>query len=104
MTIHDRLGASNLDFVDLLPGHYFGRFICMGYNFGAVIDFWPTIIILQYTWPEGHPYSVVSRNTITRRDMHGVDAKLLIDLSSGRVVIYGSSHAIQYILDPSSLT
>jgi hypothetical protein len=101
MTIHD-LGDSNLDFVDLLPGDYFGRFICMGYNFGAVIDFWPTIIILQYTWPEEHPYSAVSRNTITRREMLGGDAKLLIDLSSGRIVIYGNSHAIQYILDPSS--
>ena len=102
LTIHDP-GASNLDLVNLLPGNFFGRFMCMSYNFGAVIDFWPIIIILQYAWPEGYPCSVVSRNTITRREMLGGDATLLIDLSSGRVVIYGSSHGIQYILDPSSI-
>ena len=80
-----------------------GRHICMGYNLAAIIHLWPTILVLQYSWPEESSYSAVSRNIITKKEMFMGNPNLLFDLCSGRVVISGDSHAKQYLLEPSNL-
>ena len=95
--------VSSLDPLDLLTGNFLGRFICMGYNFAALIHFWPAITILQYAWPEGNPYSTFFRHTISQQDRHFPDPILLIDSSSGRVVISGNSRNKQYMLEPFNL-
>jgi len=92
--------VSELDPIDLLPGNFLGRSICMSYSLAAVIHFWPTILILQYAWPEEDPYSAVSRHTITKEETFTGYPSLHIDLSSGRVVISGDSRGKQYVLDP----
>lgn len=94
--------VSELDLIELLPlaGKYLGDSICMNYNLAAVIHFWPTILILQFAWPEEDPYSIVSRHTITREGTFAGDPSLNIDLSSGRVVISGDGRGKQYVLEP----
>lgn len=94
--------VSELDPICLLPGIFIGHSICMSYNLAALIHSWPTITILQYAWPEEDPYSTVSRSTITKVEGFTGDRSLLIDLSSGRVVISGDrrSNYKQHILDP----
>ena len=76
----------------------------MGYNVAAVIHFWPKILILQYTWPDDPDLAVsrkaISRNTITKDGTITGDPNLLIDESSGRVVISGNSHSKQHIWEP----
>jgi hypothetical protein len=47
-----------LDLIDLLPENISGSSICMSYNFAAVVHLWPTILILQYTWPDEDTYSM----------------------------------------------
>jgi hypothetical protein len=93
--------VSELDLIDLLPENIKGSFVCMSYNLAAVIHLWPTILILQYAWPEEDPYSAVSRNTITTEATFTGDPSLQIDPSSGRVVISGGSRSTQYILEPN---
>ena len=98
LTVSD---TSDLDLVDLLPGNFHGRSICMGYNLAAIIRRWPTILIVQYAWLEEDPYSATSTNTITKTETFSGDPNLLIDLTTGRVVIAGHSHGKHYVLEPS---
>ena len=102
MTISDA-DTTQLDTAVLLPGNFLGRHICMGYNLGVMIYLWPTVLVLQYAWPEESSYSAVSRNIITQKEMFTGNPSLLIDLSSGRVVISGDRHTKQYLLEPSNL-
>jgi hypothetical protein len=92
---------SEIDVIDLLPENISGLFTCMSYNLAAIIHIWPTILILQYGWPDEDPYSVVSRNSIVKDERIIGDPTLLIDPSSGRVVISGSSCSKQYVLEPN---
>lgn len=88
---------------DLLPGRFSGRFICMGYNFSAMIQSWPTITFLHYAWPEESPFSTFFKNTVSQQETFHGNPSLLLDLSSGRVVICGNNQNKQYILDPLNL-
>lgn len=100
MTISD-LSNSKLDLVDLLPaGKFPGQFICMGYNFSAMIQSWPTIAFLQYAWPGETPCSTFFQNTVIQQETFADNPSLLTDLSSGRVIICGNSQNKQYILEP----
>jgi len=64
-----------------------------------VIQSWPMILILQYTWPDD-PDLAVSRKTITKEETITGDPNLLIDESSGRVVISGNSQSKHFIWEP----
>ena len=72
----------------------------MGYNFAAMIHFWPAITILHYAWPEESPYSSFFKHTISQQKQFS-NPVLPIDLSSGRVVIIGSRK--YYVLEPHNL-
>jgi hypothetical protein len=98
-------GHPKLDLVDLLPGDFFGEFVGMGYHFAAIIEHWPTIRFLQYAWPDSEERSdsTFFKNVVTGQESFIYDPTLLIDTSSGRVVICGHSQNKQYILGPSKL-
>ncbi len=92
---------SELDLIDLLPENISGSFIRMSYNLAAVVHLWPTVFLLQYTWPDEDPYSAVSRNTTMKEEIITGDLRLQIDPSSGQILLSGDSHCKQYILEPS---
>jgi len=96
-------GDPKLDLVDLLSGDFVGDFVGMGYHFAAVIERWPAITFLQYAWPEERPDSTFFKNVLMGQESFIYDPTLLVDTSSGRVVICGHSQNKQYILGPSKL-
>ena len=96
-------GDPKLDLVDLLPGDFFGDFVGMGYHFAAIVECWPIITFLQYAWPEERPVLTFFRNVVMGQESYIYDPTLLIDTSSGRVVICGHNQNKQYILGPSKL-
>ena len=91
-----------MDPINLVAGNFLGRFICMGYNIAAMIHFWPAITIFHYGWPEESTHSSFYKHTISQ-DKRFSDPKVLIDLSSGRVVISGNNRDRQYVLEPFNL-
>jgi hypothetical protein len=95
---------SKLDLVNLLTaGNFPGDFICMGYNFSAMIHSWPTITFLQYAWPEETLCSTFFQNTVIQQETFPDNPTLLTDLSSGRVVVCGNSQNKQYMLEPCNV-
>jgi hypothetical protein len=95
---------SKLSLVDLLTaGKFPGDFICMGYNFSAIIQSWPTITFLQYAWPEETPCSTFFQNTVIQQETLADNPTLLTDLSSGRVVVCGNKQNKQYMLEPCNV-
>jgi hypothetical protein len=72
----------------------------MSYDSAAMVQFWPIVIIFQYSWPEEPSDPRVSQNTVVESDPFTFDPSIFINLSSGRVVVSG--HSLN-ILDPNVL-
>ncbi len=58
-----------------------------------------TFTIMQFSWPEDPPCSILSRKIVTRKKIVDCDPTVLFDTSSGRVVLSGNYSEKQYVLE-----
>ncbi len=64
-----------------------------------LMNTWCILTVLQFSWPEDPPCSVLSRKTVTLKEIVDCDPTVLFDTSSGRVVLSGNYSEKQYILE-----
>lgn len=90
-------GDYKLEPIELFQGDFLGPLRCMGYHDAVSIRWWPTIIILQYAWPEERPYSTWSMHTLQK--VKHATSSVLIDSSSGRVIFWDGDQQCLLICD-----
>ena len=88
-------------FVDLVLGRFHSSSVDvqLGYDRAVLTNTWCVLTIMQFSWPEDPPCSIVSRKTVTHKEIVDCDPTIFFDTSSGRIVLSGNESEKQYILE-----